>query len=132
MDEYIAGLPPETQAEIKAGSKKMCQAFIDARRAAGALRYLTAFEDGEYIARCLDVEVASKGDTQEEAIANLREVLELYFDNHPETKVTFVDDPDWAEEWIKTKADVSGGQIEIGKTLEKWGFQPLTPHTIKR
>lgn len=118
FDEVMAGLPPKTQAEINAGSKKMCQAFIDARRAAGALRYLTAFEDGAHIAHCLDVEVASEGDTQEEAIANLREALEFYFDNHPEIKVTFVDDPDWTEEWIKTKTDVGGGQIEM--TRFKW------------
>jgi len=38
-------------------------------------------EDGACVARCLDVEVASEGDTEEEAIANLREALELYFDS---------------------------------------------------
>ena len=36
-------------------------------------------EDDWYIARCLDVEVASQGKTEEEALRNLQEALELYF-----------------------------------------------------
>ena len=32
------------------------------------------------VARCLEVEVASQGHTVEEALANLREALELYFE----------------------------------------------------
>ena len=36
-------------------------------------------KDGEwYVARCLEVEVASQGETIDEALANLREALELY------------------------------------------------------
>ena len=33
------------------------------------------------VARCLEVEVASQGHTFEEALANLREALELYFED---------------------------------------------------
>lgn len=40
-------------------------------------------EEGGYVARCLDVEVASEGDSVEEALANLREALELYFEDEP-------------------------------------------------
>jgi predicted RNase H-like HicB family nuclease len=36
-----------------------------------------------YVARCLDVEVTSQGETFEEALANLREALELYFEDAP-------------------------------------------------
>lgn len=36
-----------------------------------------------YVARCLDVEVTSQGATVEEALANLREALELYFEDAP-------------------------------------------------
>jgi predicted RNase H-like HicB family nuclease len=36
-----------------------------------------------YVARCLAVEVASHGDTHEEALANLRETLELYVEDSP-------------------------------------------------
>ncbi len=36
-----------------------------------------------HVARCLEVEVASQGETVEEALANLREALELYFEDAP-------------------------------------------------
>ena len=36
-----------------------------------------------YVARCLEVEVASQGETVEEALANLKEALELYFEDAP-------------------------------------------------
>ena len=36
-----------------------------------------------YVARCLDVEVTSQGATVEEALDNLREALELYFEDAP-------------------------------------------------
>lgn len=34
-----------------------------------------------FVARCLDVEVASQGESIEEALANLKEALELYFED---------------------------------------------------
>lgn len=34
-----------------------------------------------YVARCLEVEVTSQGETQSEALANLQEALELYFED---------------------------------------------------
>ncbi|MFA5785617.1 MAG: type II toxin-antitoxin system HicB family antitoxin [Actinomycetota bacterium] len=34
-----------------------------------------------YVARSLEVEVASQGSTVEEALANLKEALELYFED---------------------------------------------------
>lgn len=40
-------------------------------------------QEGEwYVARCLDVEVASQGHSVEEALA-MREALELYFEDSP-------------------------------------------------
>ena len=36
-----------------------------------------------YVARCLEVEVASQGATVDEALANLKEALELYFEDTP-------------------------------------------------
>ncbi len=36
-----------------------------------------------YVARCLEVEVTSQGETVEQALANLREALELYFEDMP-------------------------------------------------
>ncbi len=44
------------------------------------LRYVTWYEDEAYIAQCLDVDIASEGDTQAEAINNLQEALELFFE----------------------------------------------------
>ena len=35
------------------------------------------------MARCLDVEVTSQGTTVEDALENLREALELYFEDSP-------------------------------------------------
>ena len=36
-----------------------------------------------YVARCLQVEVASQGETVEHSLDNLREALELYFEDEP-------------------------------------------------
>jgi predicted RNase H-like HicB family nuclease len=36
-----------------------------------------------YVARCLEIEVTSQGETVEEALSNLREALELYFEDQP-------------------------------------------------
>lgn len=45
--------------------------------------------DGQwYVARALEVELASQGDTIEEALANLREAAELYFEDEPVPALT--------------------------------------------
>ena len=36
-------------------------------------------EGGWYVSQCLEVDVASQGATEEEALANLQEALELHF-----------------------------------------------------
>jgi predicted RNase H-like HicB family nuclease len=36
-----------------------------------------------HVAQCVEVDVASQGPTIEEAISNLREALELYFEDAP-------------------------------------------------
>jgi predicted RNase H-like HicB family nuclease len=33
-----------------------------------------------YVSQCLEVDVASQGETEEEALANLKEALELHFE----------------------------------------------------
>lgn len=38
-------------------------------------------EDNLYVARCLEVNVASQGKSHGEAIENLKEALELYFED---------------------------------------------------
>ena len=37
-------------------------------------------EEELFIARCLDIDIASQGKSEEEAIENLKEALELYFE----------------------------------------------------
>ncbi len=40
-------------------------------------------EGAWYVARCLEVEVASQGESIEAALANLKDALELYFEDMP-------------------------------------------------
>jgi predicted RNase H-like HicB family nuclease len=51
-------------------------------------------EDKHYVAECLNVDVSSFGDTKAEAIANLKEALELYFEDAPASDATPVDSPE--------------------------------------
>lgn len=37
-----------------------------------------------YVARCLEVEVTSQGENLDDALANLKEALELYFEDVPQ------------------------------------------------
>ena len=41
-------------------------------------------EENWYVAKCLEVEVASQGKTKKEALRNLKEALELYFEDEKE------------------------------------------------
>ena len=47
-------------------------------------------EDDWFVARCLEVEVASQGRTIEDSLRNLREALELYFETEPLPDVSAV------------------------------------------
>ena len=38
-------------------------------------------DDGGFVARCLDVEVTSDGDTPDDALIHLQEALKLYFED---------------------------------------------------
>lgn len=40
-------------------------------------------EDDRYVAQCLEVDVSSFGDTQDEALAMVTEALELWFEDTP-------------------------------------------------
>ncbi len=41
-------------------------------------------EDDKYVSKCLELEVASCGDTIESALENLKEAVELYLENAKE------------------------------------------------
>jgi predicted RNase H-like HicB family nuclease len=40
-------------------------------------------EEGGYVARCLELGVTTEGDTLDEALAMLREAVELYLEDEP-------------------------------------------------
>lgn len=60
-------------------------------------------EDDCSVAQCLEVDVASQGNTEEEAVANLREALELHFELPTPTLIPHV-----------TCIDVEVGEAEAG------------------
>ena len=45
------------------------------------LKYVVYQEDRFYVSQCLNVDVASFGETIDEAVRNLKEAVELYFGN---------------------------------------------------
>ena len=51
-------------------------------------------EDKYYVAQCLNVDVSSFGKTKEEALANLDEALELYFEDEKILKLPKVERPE--------------------------------------
>jgi predicted RNase H-like HicB family nuclease len=41
----------------------------------------TIWREGNwYVSQCLEIDIASQGETEEEALANLKEALELHFE----------------------------------------------------
>ena len=47
------------------------------------IHYTLYREDDDYVAQCLDYDVSSFGPTEMEALANLKEALELYLEDLP-------------------------------------------------
>ncbi len=50
-----------------------------------SLHYTLYREESDYVAQCLDYDVSSFGSTEKEALANLKEALELYLEDLPES-----------------------------------------------
>ena len=50
-------------------------------------------EGDHYVSQCLEVDVSSFGDTKEEALDNLHEALQLYFEDVKIPQKTKVEDP---------------------------------------
>jgi len=49
----------------------------------------SVWQEGEwFVAQCLDVDVASQGRTKEETLDNLREAIELHFEEPRATETT--------------------------------------------
>lgn len=49
------------------------------------IHYTLYREDSDYVAQCLDYDVSSFGSSETEALANLKEALELYLEDLPES-----------------------------------------------
>ncbi len=50
-----------------------------------------------YVAQCLNVDVSSFGKTKKEALKNLDEALELYFEDNKKAKVSKIEKPELVE-----------------------------------
>ena len=46
------------------------------------MKYVVYLEGKYYVSQCLNVDVSSFGETVELAVQNLKEAVELYFENH--------------------------------------------------
>ena len=55
-----------------------------------SLSYVAYQQDDGFVARCLNLNVASDGDTEQQAVDNLREALELYFEDAPAEEMPVV------------------------------------------
>ena len=64
------------------------------------MAYVVYSEDEFMVAQCLNVDVSSFGKTREEAVANLKEAVELYFENEPDSTFTTVGDMKVGEEMV--------------------------------
>lgn len=53
------------------------------------------WKEGQYfVAQCLNVEVSSFGETKEDALINLNEALELYFEDNDKNKFSEIEKPE--------------------------------------
>lgn len=49
------------------------------------IHYTLYREESDYVAQCLDYDVSSFGSTEQEALANLKEAIELYLEDLPDS-----------------------------------------------
>ncbi len=47
-----------------------------------SIQYVVTKEGEHYVAQCLNVDVSTFGDSIDEAVRNIREAVELYFEDH--------------------------------------------------
>lgn len=61
-------------------------------------------EDKWYVAKALEVEIASQGKNEREALNNLKEALELYFEDQAEIELASVSKPKLQDVSIQVNA----------------------------
>ncbi|MEP6513168.1 MAG: type II toxin-antitoxin system HicB family antitoxin [Parafilimonas sp.] len=59
-----------------------------------ALKNIVWKEGDYFVAQCLNVEVSSFGNTREEALNNLQEALDLYFEDMPPENAIPIENPE--------------------------------------
>ncbi|HEU5071998.1 MAG TPA: type II toxin-antitoxin system HicB family antitoxin [Verrucomicrobiae bacterium] len=64
------------------------------------MAYVVYREDEFFVSQCLNVDVSSFGATREEAVANLKEAVELYFEGESESAYTPVTDLNVGQELV--------------------------------
>jgi predicted RNase H-like HicB family nuclease len=64
------------------------------------MAYVVYREEEFFVAQCLNVDVSSFGSTREEAVANLKEAVELYFDGEPDAAYIPVTDLNVGQETV--------------------------------
>jgi len=64
------------------------------------MAYCVYREEEFFVAQCLNVDVSSFGPTREEAVANLKEAVELYFDVETTPPFTAVTDVSVGQEMV--------------------------------
>ena len=57
-----------------------------------SIAYCVYREDEFYVAQCLNVDVSSFGDSRDDAVRNLTEAVELYFEDQGDKTFVQVDD----------------------------------------
>ena len=57
--------------------------------------YVVLWKEGKhYVSQCLNVDVSSFGETKDDAVHNLHEALELYFEDHPTVEHEMIENPE--------------------------------------
>ncbi len=64
------------------------------------MAYVVYREEEFFVTQCLNVDVSSFGSTREEAVANLKEAVELYFEGEPDSAYTLVTDLNVGQELV--------------------------------
>lgn len=57
--------------------------------------YFIVWEEGKhYVSQCLNVDVSSFGETKDEALRNLNEAVDLYFEDQGDAKAAMIQNPE--------------------------------------
>lgn len=94
------------------------------------LQFVITEEDGAFIASCHEIEITSEGDTVEEALANLKEAVELYFEDDEPIVLTrreslrllelIENPPPRTEKFIQAMANYGKKKLDDGDSSIDW------------